>query len=304
MRPGALARRGTAGTSRSGPVVPVARRLGLLFRAFARLGRRAAPRPLASDRVLRGLTITGGEDEEKRRRLPEVSARAAKPPHPSADVRVFPGRHRTGSAADFTGPGLGAGLSAGRRQGRLLCAWRGAGLAPPRIMSIAKMRFLETQDGVELKGRAAINGEVTEWAKDFEPRKESQDVAAVRFQVIGLKDTPPTARPLKMRSSAAFAGHRYAYRIDALEDGAIEARAVVAFAGTTRRRRGGHARALLCHAERQVGAAEGFAERVFAPKVRSANEGPYRGGDRPRSASASASSPARPAMARRASSIG
>ena len=125
--------------------------------------------------------------------------------------------------------------------------------------------LLETQDGVELKGRAAINAEIAEWAKDFEPRKESQDVAGVRFQVMGLKDTPADRQTLEKALSAAFAGHRYAYRIDALKDGAIEARAVVAFAGTL-----GEGEAVTRErfyvTERQVGAAEGFEARVFAPK--------------------------------------
>ena len=124
--------------------------------------------------------------------------------------------------------------------------------------------LLETQDGVELKGRAAINAEIAEWAKDFEPRKESQDVAGVRFQVIGLKDTPADRQTLEKALSAAFAGHRYAYRIEVLKDGAIEARAVVAFAGTL-----GEGEAVTRErfyvAERQVGG-EGFEARVFAPK--------------------------------------
>jgi type IV secretory pathway VirD2 relaxase len=125
--------------------------------------------------------------------------------------------------------------------------------------------LLETQDGVELKGRAAINGEIAEWAKDFETRKASQDVAGLRFQVIDLKDTPADHETLEAALAAAFAGHRYAYRIDTLKDGAIEARAVVSFAGTfgegeevTRER--------FYVTERRVGAADGYAERIFAPK--------------------------------------
>jgi type IV secretory pathway VirD2 relaxase len=123
--------------------------------------------------------------------------------------------------------------------------------------------LLETQDGVELKGRAAINSEIAEWAKDFEPRKESQDVAGVRFQVMGLKDTPADRRALEKAMSAAFAGHRYAYRIDALMDGAIEARAVIAFAGTLREGET-DARERFYVTERHV--AEGFEARVFASK--------------------------------------
>ena len=60
---------------------------------------------------------------------------------------------------------------------------------------------LETQDGLELKGRAAINGEIAAWAKDFEPRKESQDVSAVRFHVFGLKDNPADRATLEKAMS-------------------------------------------------------------------------------------------------------
>jgi len=223
-----------------------------------------APRPLASDRVLRGMTITGGEDEEKRRRLPEVSAKGGKRPRPSADGASSPAVIGRGAPLTSRARALAQGYQPAVV--KVVSYAHGAARASATANYVDRDdALLETQDGVELKGRATINAEIAEWAKDFEPRKESQDVAAVRFQVMGLKDTPTDRETLERALAAAFAGHRYAYRIDALRDGAIEARAVVACAGTlgegetvTRER--------LYVTERQVGAAEGFEARVFAPK--------------------------------------
>jgi type IV secretion system T-DNA border endonuclease VirD2 len=222
-----------------------------------------APRPFASDRVLRGLTITGGEDEEKRRRLPEVSAKGGKPPRPSADVASSPAVIGRGAPLISRARALAQGYQPAVV--KVVSYAHGVARASATANYVDREdALLETQDGVELKGRAAINGEIAEWAKDFEPRKESQDVAGVRFQVIGLKDTPADRQTLEKALSAAFTGHRYAYRIEVLKGGAIEVRAVVAFAGTL-----GEGEAVTRErfyvTERQAGA-EGFEARVFAPK--------------------------------------
>ena len=223
-----------------------------------------APRPVASDRVLRGMTIIGGEDEEKRRRLPEVSGKPAKRPRPSGDSRSSPALIGRSAPLMSRVPALAQGYQPAVV--KVVSYAHGAARASATANYVDREDAqLETQDGVELRGHAAINAEIAEWAKDFEPRKESQDVGAVRFQIMGLKDTPADRQTLENAMSAAFAGHRYAFRIDALNSGAIEARAVVAFAGTigegevVKRER-------FYVTERQVGAAEGFEARVFAPK--------------------------------------
>jgi type IV secretion system T-DNA border endonuclease VirD2 len=223
-----------------------------------------APRPLVSDRVLRGLTITGGEDEEKRRRLPDVSAKGGARSRPSVAEASSPAV--IGRAAPLMSRARALAQGYQPAVVKVVSYAHGAARASATANYVDRDdALLETQDGVELKGRAEINAEIAEWAKDFEPRKESQDVAGVRFQIMGLKDTPADRQTLARAMSAAFAGHRYAYRVAALKDGAIEARAVVAFAGTlgegetvTRER--------FYVTERQVGAAEGFEARVFAPK--------------------------------------
>jgi type IV secretion system T-DNA border endonuclease VirD2 len=221
-----------------------------------------APRALASDRVLRGMSITGGEDEEKRRRLPDVSAKGGTRPRSSGVAASSPAVIGRGAPLMARARALAQGYQPAVI--KVVSYAHGAARASATANYVDREdALLETQDGVELKGRAAINGEIAEWAKDFEPRKESQDVAGVRFQIMGLKDTPADRGTVEKAMSAAFAGHRYAYRIDALKDGAIEARAVVAFAGTL-----GEGEAVTRErfyvTERHV--AEGFEARVFAPK--------------------------------------
>lgn len=226
------------------------------------------PRPLASDRGLRGMTITGEEDEEKRRRLPEVGAGAAQRPRPSG-------------ASSSAVIGRGAPLMSRARalaQGYQPAVVKVVSYAHGEARASATANYvdredalLETQDGVELKGRTAINAEIGVWAKDFELRKESQDVSAVRFHAFGLKDNPADRATLEKALSAAFEGHRYAYRIDALADGAIEARAVVAFAGTlgegeTAVRERFYVTDPRIKSEDRVVAEEGFSQRAFAPK--------------------------------------
>ncbi len=224
----------------------------------------SAPRPVASDRELRGMTITGGEDEEKRRRLPEVSAKPAKRPSPSGDSRSSPALIGRGAPLMSRARALAQGYQPAVV--KVVSYAHGAARASATANYVDREdALLETQDGAELKGRAAINAEIGEWAKDFEARKESQDVGALRFHVIGLNDTPDDRQTLENAMSAGFAGHRYAFRIDALQDGTIEARAIVAFAGTLVE---GEAvkRERFYITERQVGASEGFEARVFAPK--------------------------------------
>ncbi|HTO78436.1 MAG TPA: hypothetical protein VMJ31_01525, partial [Methylocystis sp.] len=229
-----------------------------------------APRPQGSDRVLRGMTITGGEDEEKRRRLPEVFTKPAKRPRRGGDASSSPALIGRGAPLMSRARALAQGYQPAVV--KVVSYAHGAARAAATANYVDREdASLETQDGVELKGRGAINAEIGEWAKDFEARKESQDVASVRFHVVGLKDTAADRQTLEKAMSAAFAGHRYAYRIDALKDGAIEARAVVALAGTLSegeavKRERFYVADPRIKSEDQVGAAEGFAARVFAPK--------------------------------------
>jgi type IV secretion system T-DNA border endonuclease VirD2 len=119
-----------------------------------------------------------------------------------------------------------------------------------------------------LKGREAINAEIVAWSKDFEPRAESQDVSSVQLRVAGLKDNDADRATLEKTIAAAFEGHHYAYRIEALKSGAIEARAVVAFAGTIGEGKTA-TRERFSVTERRVGDAEtGYSERCSRPNPR------------------------------------
>jgi len=91
---------------------------------------------------------------------------------------------------------------------------------------------LETHEGIELKGREAINAEIAVWATDFEQRAESQECQFRPTSSHRSKDNDADRSILEKAVAAAFEGHSHAYRIDALNGGAIEARAVVAFAGS------------------------------------------------------------------------
>jgi type IV secretion system T-DNA border endonuclease VirD2 len=226
------------------------------------------PRAESVDRILRGATITGGEDEDKRRTLPWVSGKGQK---------AAPGEQSKGRK-----PALGRGASLTSRAGALAQGYQPAVVkvvsyahGAPRAAATANYvdredAVLETHQGIELKGREAINAEIGAWSKDFEQRTESQDVSAVRLHVTGLKDRDDDRAMLKQSVEAAFKSHSYAYRIETLQNGAIQARAVVAFAGTpepptTNGQKPKTERFSVT--ERQIGAGdEGFRERVFAPK--------------------------------------
>ena len=230
----------------------------------------AAPLPRAQsvDRILRGTTITGREDEEKRRTLPQVSGKGQKTP---------PREQSKGGR-----PSIGRGASLTSRAGALAQGYQPAvvkvvSYAHGAARASATANYvdrddavLETHEGVELKGREAINAEIAAWATDFEQRAESQDVSAVRLHVAGLKDNDADRAILKQAVEAAFKGHSYAYRIETLQNGAIETRAVVAFAGTPEQpaTEGEKPKTeRFSVTERQIGAGdEGFRERVFAPK--------------------------------------
>lgn len=86
---------------------------------------------------------------------------------------------------------------------------------------------LETHDGKLLSMHEAVAAEMKTWARDFDKRRESDDVAMFRLTVAGEKDVERLVAAVE----AAFAGHRYAYRIDRCDDGTASARIVATMAG-------------------------------------------------------------------------
>jgi type IV secretory pathway VirD2 relaxase len=95
---------------------------------------------------------------------------------------------------------------------------------------------LETQDGRVLADRQAVADEIKAWSGAFAQRAESQDVGALRLTLAGVGDTPEGRAIYRQAISAAFEGHRYAYRFEAKADGELEARVVVAMAGAGKER--------------------------------------------------------------------
>lgn len=85
---------------------------------------------------------------------------------------------------------------------------------------------LETHDGRLLATQEAVAAEMKAWARDFDKRRESDDVATFRLTVAGEKD----AGRLAVAVEVAFEGHRFAYRIDRRDDGTASACAVAMMA--------------------------------------------------------------------------
>ena len=206
-------------------------------------GGRVAPLPSSAPAhtVIRGTTITGAQDEERRRSLPGSS-----------------GGGSGGSPAlrPAFGPSpIPGGLSGGGGQGSAAARARqiAAGYQPAVIKVVSYARGvaratatgqyvqreeveLETHDGRMLVDREAVATEIKAWSAGFGKRAESQDVVAVRLTLHGVRDTEQGRATYETAIAAGFAGHRYAARVDALPSGELEARLVVAMAGAGRER--------------------------------------------------------------------
>jgi type IV secretory pathway VirD2 relaxase len=85
---------------------------------------------------------------------------------------------------------------------------------------------LETHTGQLLRTHEAVAAEMRDWARDFDKRKPSDDVAAFRLSVAG-----EGAERLVSAVEAAFVGHRYAVRFDRERDGSAVATVVATMTG-------------------------------------------------------------------------
>jgi type IV secretion system T-DNA border endonuclease VirD2 len=221
---------------------------------------RVAPLPKiapAAHVVLRGATITGGRDEERARSLPASSSGGG-----GAASSASP---RSGSAASAGGLSAGGAQAAVARARQLAAGYqpavikvvsyaRGAARATATGQYVQREDVaLETHDGRMLGDREAVAEEIKAWSTGFSKRAESQDVAAIRLKLHGVRDTPEGRETYEKAIAAGFGGHRHAYRIDALPSGELEARLVVAMAGSQRER--------FRVREERVGGEEGFTQR-------------------------------------------
>lgn len=189
--------------------------------------------------VIRGQTITGGRDEERSRSLPTSSAGgggggAASP--------------RAATSAPIAGGFGGAGQGAVGRARQLASGYQPAVI---KVLSYAHGTVratktgqyaqredvpLETHDGRMLTDREAVADEIKAWSVNFSKRAESQDVGAVRLRLHGVKEGEEGRETYEKAIAAGFAGHRYAYRLDTMVSGELEARLVVALAGPAKER--------------------------------------------------------------------
>ena len=212
-----------------------------------------------ANQIISGETITGGQDEERSRSLPATSAgggrgRAAGP-RPAVQAP---------HAGGFGGAGHGAvgrarQLAAGYQPAviKVLSYARGAVRVTKTGQYVQREDVpLETHDGRMLTDREGVADEIKAWAPSFSKRAESQDVGAVRMTLHGLKDTAEGRETYEQAIAAGFAGHRYAYRLDATFPGDLEARLVVALAGPAKER-------LRVRHERVGDGEHGFAQRRF-----------------------------------------
>ncbi|QND69571.1 relaxase/mobilization nuclease domain-containing protein (plasmid) [Mesorhizobium loti] len=216
----------------------------------------------SSQADIRGATISGGQDEERRRLLPAAARGGAgglagntgsgSPTAPIAGNLSSSGGAQGGGAI-----GRARQLAAGYQPAVIKVVSYARGVARVTATGQYVQReeaALETHDGRMLGDREAVADEIKVWSTSFAKRAESQDVAAMRLKLHGVRDTPAGRQTYEKAMVAGFEGHRYAYRLDATPSGELEARLVVAMAGSPKER--------LRVREERVGNAEvGFTQR-------------------------------------------
>ncbi|MEP9370159.1 relaxase/mobilization nuclease domain-containing protein [Xanthobacter sp. VNH20] len=202
---------------------------------------RVAPLPKVppADQVIRGHTITGGRDEERSRSLPPSSAGGGgggpRPVRPAARAPIPGGAGGAGPGA----VGRARQLAAGYQPAVIkVLSWAHGTVRATKTGQYVQREDvpLETHDGRMLTDREAVADEIKAWSVNFSKRAESQDVAAVRLMLRGVKDTEEGRETYEKAIAAGFAGHRYAYRLDTTSSGDLEARLVIALAGPAKER--------------------------------------------------------------------
>ncbi|WID99909.1 relaxase/mobilization nuclease domain-containing protein (plasmid) [Bosea vestrisii] len=194
-------------------------------------GRTPGAAMMGARAILRGVTITGGRDAERERRLDSVRAKGGGGASPA----------RQAPPARIEGGALSRArrLAAGYQPAvvKVISFAHGAPRATATGQYVQRDDVaLETHDGRILADREAVADEIKQWSKSFETRKESQDVVAVRLKLHGVRDTPAGRETCERAIASGFAGHRHAFRLELTSDGELEARMVVAMAGAAKER--------------------------------------------------------------------
>lgn len=186
----------------------------------------SAVRPFSAVRHVLGLPVGDGTPARP------IASRfdVEDPPHGRAGRRAAGGA-RASRLVPSAGAATPAGLlAAGYQPAVLKVISYGHGVARATAIGQYIQRdqaALETHDGRLLATQEAVAAEMKAWARDFDRRRESDDVATFRLAVAGEKDPERLAAAVE----AAFAGHRHAYRIDRRGDGTAAARIVATMAG-------------------------------------------------------------------------
>ena len=187
-----------------------------------------------------GRTITGDQDEERRRRLKSIAARPGRSSgmggaltgaHLAADRRLGAAGQRMSFAATSTAALLARGYQPAVI--KVISYAHGATRATASAQYVEREEVeLETHDGLRLADKEAVAEEIKAWSVGFEKRSPSQDVVAVRMQLSGLRDRHEDRELLTAAVGAAFEGHRHAVRVAVQKDGILEARVVAVLART------------------------------------------------------------------------
>jgi type IV secretion system T-DNA border endonuclease VirD2 len=195
--------------------------------------------------IIRGATLSGGRDEERRRSLPAASGGAGsggRAAHSRSGPRDAP------IAKNLSGGGAGQGGGSLARAQKLASGYQPAvvkvlSYASGAARATATGQYVqredvpvETHDGRMLTDGQAVADEIKQWSKDFEKRTPSHDVVTVSLKLHGVSDTPEGRDLYAKAVAAAFEGHRHASRIDRLPTGEIEAHIVTAAAGGPKER--------------------------------------------------------------------
>lgn len=213
----------------------------MAMRMRARLAAEAENRARRQHRVGEGdYTARGFSGVRKAQGLPVGDGTPARPiasrfkmedPPDGKAARRIAGAARASRLVPGAGAATPAGLlAAGYQPAVLKVISYGHGVARATAIGQYIQRdqaALETHDGRILATQEAVAAEMKAWVRDFDKRRESDDVATFRLTVAGENDPERLVAAVE----AAFAGHRYAYRIDPHDDGTASARIVATMAG-------------------------------------------------------------------------
>ena len=187
-------------------------------------------RPEEPHAVLLGTTITGDANAQRTGLVEDQKAGKGRSPH-DAPIGLSAATMSGGGGAAAGGAGGGAAsmLTAGYAPAviKVVSFASGANRASATAQYVERDDVqMETEAGEILATREAVAAEIKEWATSFTKFDPSQDVVSVRVSFAGVSAAPEDMAMLEAGVHAAFAGHKFIYRIEARADAQLEARVV------------------------------------------------------------------------------